>query len=112
MFIAYGKRKFLIRIFEPLFYKCPFCETRHTTEVFIYSYYFHILWIPVFPIRKIASAKCTECDTLRSEERFGPKLVDHVNEELKNVKHPFYSWTFLVLFGALILLIIIITSTR
>ena len=111
MFFVKGKGKIFIRIFEPLFYKCPYCDAESTTEVYFYSYYFHVFWIPVFPIRKIATAKCTECDTLRSEERFGPKLVDSVNEEMKSVKHPFYSWTLLILVGALILFAIIVSKT-
>jgi hypothetical protein len=112
MFIVYGKKKFFIRIFEPLFYKCPYCDSENSTEVFIYSRYFHIFWIPVFPIRKVAVAKCTECDTLRPEERFGPKLTEHLKEELKNIKHPFYSWTLLILLCLLILLIIFVVPKK
>jgi hypothetical protein len=112
MILIKGNGKFFIRFFTPLFYKCPYCDTENTTEVFIYSYYFHVFWIPVFPIKKVSTAKCTACESLRSEERFGPKLTDHVNEELKNTKHPFYSWTLLLLFGAIILLAIIISTIK
>ena len=110
MFIIHGKDKFFIRVFEPLFYKCPYCESVNSTEVFIYSQYFHFFWIPAFPIKKVAIAKCTECDTSRSQEKFGLKLSEHITEELKNTKHPFYSWTLLLLTGALILLAVILSQ--
>jgi hypothetical protein len=112
MFLIYGKRKFFIRSFEPLFYKCPYCEKESSTEVFIYSRYFHIFWIPVFPIAKEAVAKCNECDTTRPDERFGPKLNEHLKEELNNTKHPFYSRTLLIVFALLILLILIVAPKK
>jgi len=112
MFLIRGKGKFFIRLFDPLLYKCPYCDEINSTEVFIYSNYFHIFWIPVFPIKKVAIAKCTECNATRSDERFGPKLTEHLEEELKNTKHPFYSWALLILFCSLILLTIIIVSLK
>ena len=108
MFLIHGKRKFFIRLFEPLFYKCPYCDKINSTEVFIYSRYFHLFWIPVFPIRKEAVAKCNECDTARAEERFGPKLTEHLNEELSNTKHPFYSWSLLIALFLLLAFILIV----
>jgi hypothetical protein len=108
MFIIHGRRKLFIRVFEPLFYKCPYCESLNTTEVFIYSQCYHVFWIPIFPTKKIATAKCTECETFRPEERFGPKLTDHTKEELKNIKHPFYCWTLLIILGLLVFLIVIV----
>jgi len=110
MLLIHGKAKFFIRIFEPLFYKCPYCDEVNSTEVFIYSYYFHVFWIPVFPIKKVSTAKCTSCDSFRPVERYRPKLADHVNEELKTTKHPFYSWTLLIFFGSLILLALILNA--
>jgi hypothetical protein len=110
MFIVYGKKKLFIRMFEPLLYKCPYCDKTNTTEVFIYSNYVHLFWIPVFPFSKVASAKCIDCNSIRSEERFGPKLTEHLNEELANTKHPFYSWALLIFFSSLILLALILNA--
>lgn len=112
MLLIHGRRKFFIRSFEPLFYKCPYCDSISTTEVFIYSEYYHVFWIPIFPIRKTTAAKCTGCDATRSEERFGPQLIGCTTEELKNSKHPIYSWAMLIFFGLLILLAVILSQKK
>lgn len=112
MFLIYGKRKFFIRLFEPLFYKCPYCDNVNSTEVFIYSRYFHLFWIPVFPFKKEAVAKCNECNTTRPDERFGPKLTEHLKEELNNTRHPFYSWSLLIFMGSLFLFILVVAPKK
>jgi len=110
--LIHGEGRFFIRLFDPLLYKCPYCDEINSTEVFIYSYYFHIFWIPVFPTRKIAVARCTECNASRSEERFGPKLTEHLEIELKNTRHPFYSWTLLIILCSSVLLTMIIVAFK
>ena len=112
MLLIHGKAKFYIRHFEPLFYKCPYCDADSSTEVFIYSWYYHFFWIPVYPFKKEAIAKCTECGVKRPDERFGPKLTEHLREELGYSKHPLYAWTLLLVVCALIVLIIIIRLSR
>jgi len=112
MLFIYGKRKFFIRSFEPLFYECPFCETTNSTEVFIYSNYFHLFWIPVFPFAKSAVAKCTTCNSVRAEDRFGPKLNEALKEESSKTNHPIYSWTLILILLALLVMIIIVAPKK
>ena len=65
--------------------------------------------MPVFPFKKEAIAKCIECDSIRSEERFGPKLNEYLKEELVKTKHPFYTWTLLLLLISFLIFILVVT---
>lgn len=107
MFIIHGKNKTFIDIFEPLFYKCPNCQEENTTQVFIYSVYHHVFWIPIFPGNKEVTAKCFNCGSTRTKDRFGPKLTDHLNENIKKYKHPIITWSFTILLGLIILAMIL-----
>jgi zinc-ribbon family len=106
--LIYGKLKTSIGIFEPPFYKCPNCDQLHTTYVVVYSWYYHIFWIPVFPFEKDAVANCSECGFTRSEIKFGPGLIKDFEEKRKDYKHPWWAWSWTLIFLALILTIVII----
>jgi MFS-type transporter involved in bile tolerance (Atg22 family) len=107
-FIIYGSRKTSIGIFEPPFYKCPNCGELHTTYIIVYSIYYHIFWIPVFPYQKDAIANCSACSFLRNEIKFGPNLIKEFEEKRKEYKHPWWAWSWVIIFLALILTIIIV----
>jgi hypothetical protein len=106
--IIYGINKTSIGIFEPLFYKCPRCEELNTTYIVIYSFYYHIFWIPVFPIRKEPIATCSECGFVRDELKFGPSLIKEFEEKKKEYKHPWWTYLLTLIFLALIITIIIV----
>ena len=108
MLIFHGKRKTAIGIFEPLFYKCPNCEQLHSTYIVAYSWYFHIFWVPLFPYEKEFVANCSECGFTRSEIKFGPNLVKELGEKRKDFRHPWWTWSWLILFLGVVLYIIIV----
>jgi MFS-type transporter involved in bile tolerance (Atg22 family) len=106
--LIHGKQKTSIGVFEPLIYKCPNCEQLHTTYVVVYSIYFHIFWIPVFPYEKDAMANCTECGFKRPEIKFGPNLIKEFEEKRKNYRHPWWTWLLIIIFLGLILTAILV----
>ncbi len=106
-FMVYGSQKTSIGIFEPAFYKCPNCEENNTTYIVIYSIYYHVFWIPVFPYQKEVVANCSECGFLRNEIKFGPELVKLFKEKRKDYRHPLWTYTLAIIFGGIIIAIII-----
>lgn len=106
MLIFFGSQKTLSGIHDVFMYECPYCEKNNSTTLFVYSWYYHIFWIPLFPYSKEAHALCTECKTKRNEMKFGPKLVSEFKENKKQFRHPWWTWT--IIFFLLILTITIV----
>jgi MFS-type transporter involved in bile tolerance (Atg22 family) len=105
--LIYGSQKTSIGIFEPLFYKCPNCDELHTTYLVVYSIYYHIFWIPVFPYEKEAIANCSACSFLRNEINFGYNLIKEFEEKRKDFKHPWWTYTLSVIFSGIIIALIV-----
>ncbi len=108
MFIIYGSKKSYIKGYDPFMYKCPYCEEQNTTSINIYSKYYHIFWVPVFPFDKEGIATCNNCDAMRGEEKFGPILTSKFKEVTNKMKHPFYTYTLTALLIFFIVFIIIV----
>lgn len=110
-FVIYGSYKKAIGIFEPPFYKCPNCEEYNTSYIVVYSIYYHMFWIPIFPYEKEAVANCSECGFRRNEIKFGPNLIKEFSEKKKEYKHPWWTYSLVLLF-VIIILAAIITSPK
>ena len=108
MLFIYGSRKKMIGASDAFLYKCPYCEETNTTSIAFFSNYYHIFFIPIFPFGKEAYASCSNCGAARSDNKFGPELVKQTKEMEGKFKPPFYLYTWLILFGLLILLIFIV----
>ncbi|HWR32931.1 MAG TPA: hypothetical protein VN451_05375 [Chitinophagaceae bacterium] len=108
MLIFYGKMKTLIGSYEAFMYECPYCEKTNTTFLSVYSWYYHIFWIPLFPYLKEACALCSACKANRGENKFGPKLVSEFKENKKRFHHPWWTWMWTIIFFAVIVSIIIV----
>ncbi|MEO7923761.1 MAG: hypothetical protein ABIR30_08780 [Chitinophagaceae bacterium] len=110
MFIFYGKTKTMIDSIDVFMYECPYCEKNNTTILSVYSWYYHIFWIPFFPYLKEGYALCADCKTKRSELQFGPKLLSEYKEHSKKIRHPLWTWSISIILLLLILAIIIDAS--
>ncbi|ANE52165.1 zinc-ribbon domain-containing protein [Flavisolibacter tropicus] len=98
MFIIYGWRKKMVGAFDAFLYKCPYCEQTNTTTIAVYSKYYHIFWLPLFPYAKEAHAGCSSCNAARDDNKFGPELTKQAKEIQKEVKHPVYLYLLTILF--------------
>lgn len=92
----------------PPFYKCPRCEELHTTYIVVYSFYYHVFWVPVFPYTKGAIATCSACGFWRDETLFGPMLAQEFEGKKKEYKHPWWTYFFTLLVVFLIILAIVL----
>ena len=108
MLFIYGTRTKMIGTSDVFFYKCPYCEETSTTSVAFFSKYYHFFFIPVLPLSKEAYASYSHCGAGRNDSKFGPELVKQVKVIESQFKPPFYLYTWLILLGLLIFLIIII----
>ena len=105
--VFFGSKEHAIGIFEPPFYKCPNCQELHTTFIVVYSTYYHVYWIPVFPYEREAVATCSECGFRRSEIKFGPALIKEFHEKKRDFKHPWWTYTLTLVFALLFAMVIL-----
>lgn len=106
-FIIYGWKQTPVGLHEFDLYECPHCEKMNTTYAVIYSIYFHVFWIPFFPDHKLIITNCSECNFTRGAERFGPNLLEQCKGLTSKYRHPWWTWSLLLLLLTVFLAIII-----
>jgi len=85
--------------------KCSHCEQTTTHTISIYGKYFHVWWIPLFPIGKKGFSECNHCKkTLESKEMDEPIKLAYQKANA-NTKSPIWYWSGLIIIGLIIGLI-------
>jgi len=78
---------------------CPNCDANNLHITCVVKY-FHIFWIPTFPLERMAYPKCQNCG---QEPRItNQKTIDKIRQEKKSFQYPLYLYSG---FGAIALLI-------
>ncbi|MBL4670246.1 MAG: zinc-ribbon domain-containing protein [Flavobacteriales bacterium] len=91
--VIIGYRSTLIGETTLSFTTCEECGTKNSYTVFTYGRYFHVFWIPLFPIGKTYLAECSHCKKAYSKERLFTKEVReafHTERVRTPVKRPFW----------------------
>lgn len=83
--------------------ECPSCEQKTLTG-HVYSKYFDLFWIPVFPYSKKAVIECSHCKFVGEEKDIPMKAMGDVIELKQRAKTP--AWLFI---GSLLLVAFIST---
>jgi hypothetical protein len=83
--------------------KCSNCNTRDSLEMYTFSRYFHLFWIPVFPYRKEALTQCNHCKQVLNKKEFSADLLGQYEEMKMNIKTPYWQFIGAGLLAALII---------
>ena len=109
--IIFGTRASHIGSFEINDSTCDYCQNTGTRVISEFGQYFHIFWIPVFPIGKKTIGECAHCRRTLRKKEFSIELKRAYNEVKSAVKRPVWHWSGLILLGLLILLSIFVPRT-
>ena len=82
--------------------KCPHCQTKDSLEMYAFSRYAHVFWIPFFPYKKEAVTQCNHCKQVLHKKEFTAELLEKYEEMKPNLKKTYWQFIGLVLFIALI----------
>jgi hypothetical protein len=104
--IFFGRKRTAIDIGEA-FLKCPACESHKWADIMVFSLYFHIYWVPIFPYDKEVNIICKDCELKRFEMPFNEQSIGNLNEVKYKYKHPWRTYTGISIFLLLVLGIII-----
>jgi hypothetical protein len=92
---------------DEIFVKCASCEETTTADIMVYSKYFHIFWLPIFPFEKTAMTICSRCGLKREGISLDSKSILNSKEVKAHFKHPWWTYIGVMLFGLLIVSAII-----
>jgi hypothetical protein len=81
---------------------CSHCQ-QDAVWLFMYQHYFHIFWIPVFPLWKSTVSSCGHCKQTLTKKAFLPELQEDYLKIKQHAKTPW--WTFFLLIASVILVV-------
>ncbi|WP_299442460.1 zinc-ribbon domain-containing protein [uncultured Aquimarina sp.] len=89
---------------------CPFCKTKNQMWIQGYRKYFHVFWIPFFPLWKKVYSVCSHCKGAFEKKEFKNQELISSFEHFENnkIKIPWYHFTGIILVVLLIMLISIL----
>jgi hypothetical protein len=88
---------------EEILVNCPSCEGATTTDILVYSKYFHIFWIPIFPFEKTAMTICSDCGLKKQGISLDSKSILNSKEIKSNFRHPYWTYIGITIFSLMIL---------
>lgn len=103
-FIYFGTKETPIGVIEQLVY-CPACECDAAADIMVLSTYFHIYFLPLFPVSKEVNIICKKCGYKRYGSAFNSTTIKNYAELKGKFKHPWYTF----IFPAFVILVILLT---
>ncbi len=111
MFYVFGRNSTQIA-HAPTQVRCSHCQTDGSVGLHVYRHYFHVFWIPAFPLWKSSSSQCSHCKQVLKEKEFDDTLKSANIEAGRQAKTPLWTFSWLLILAALatVLTISIIAS--
>ncbi len=100
--IVYGWKATSIGSDHPMD-KCEHCGQQNCMEMHVFQKYFHVFWIPFFPIGKTGVSQCNHCkQVLKPNQMMGNTKLNY--ENLKQAsKSPIWVWAGAAVIAALVI---------
>lgn len=98
--IIFGTRTRVLTAFSTP-HNCSYCNTGKLNLVYTGSY-FHIFWIPIFPLGKRGMTECPHCKQVLTEREVGPQGRSYLHSQKAAVKTPIMHFLGLILIGLII----------
>lgn len=90
---------------------CTYCGTQGQLSVTVFSRYFSVFWIPVFPIGKVSVTVCEHCkQTLTSKEPLPETYRLPVQTVQQQASTPLTNFALLLLLGVGIVLVFVLAQ--
>ncbi len=98
----FGTKKVHVGIDEQVIY-CQSCEGEYMADLMILSSYFHIWYLPLFPVSKEVNIVCQNCGLKNYGLPLNSKVIKNYAELSRKFKHPWFTYLFI---GLIIFLIV------
>ncbi|SHG43345.1 zinc-ribbon domain-containing protein [Pedobacter caeni] len=88
---------------------CGHCDTGKLNLVYTIRY-FHIFWIPMFPLEKRAMTQCPHCKQVLTSNELAPESRNYLNTQKSAIRTPLKYFAGLIIIGLFILFIVVATA--
>ncbi len=101
--VFFGTKETPIGIDEEMLY-CQSCEGHSMADVMVLSSYFHIYYLPLFPVAKEVNIVCQKCGLKNYGLPLNSKVLSSSEVLRRKFRHPWYTYIFpgLILFLILV----------
>ena len=82
---------------------CTHCQQEETTYANFISRYFHLFWIPVFPVGKKAVSVCSHCKQVLTKKEMPAEYRTVVKQLKSSAKIPVWHFSGLIIGAVLVL---------
>jgi hypothetical protein len=106
MFIIFGIRSSRIKNISKRGYNCLHCLSQDSVHVFYYVKYFHIFYIPVFPISRYAVSACGHCKQALNYYQMSNSLKEAADTDKPKIPVKYFAG--LIVFATPILVVMLI----
>ena len=102
--IVWGTKKKDLKTGKITNVACPVCEQNSTMDYTIEMNYFHLYWIPFFPLKKFTTVYCDLCETGFEEKHFTQTIKNKLirENEIAPARFPVWSYAIPIILGILI----------
>lgn len=97
--IIFGTRASSYKSYSDTAYDCDHCGSKASVDLTFATRYFHIFWVPVFPIGKTGMSQCRHCKRALYRSQMPPQLQSGYNDARRRVKTPAKYFAGLILAG-------------
>ena len=112
MIVFFGIREKKISLEPAHQHSCNHCSQRKSLYIQTNCVYFHVFWIPVFPVYKKTYSICSNCRQALTSNEMPPDLHAKAGDLKKQAKIPWYLFTGSGLVMLFIILAIFISNTK
>ncbi|GEM_PF-959953 len=103
--LIFGTNKFKLKHAPFKGHRCVRCD-REETAIKIFGHYFHIFFIPIFPLKKSAIIGCKSCKHINAPNEVDQSVKDFMKSAKQSVKQPWYAYS-----GSMLLFLIVLGIT-
>ena len=83
--------------------KCAHCNSADTVHIYVFQKYFHVFWIPFFPIGQRIASQCTFCKQVLEVNQMPASYSEALQDAKQQSKTPWWAFIGVGLIGLLFL---------
>ena len=101
--ILFGRKAHHLGLQEVKKVVCVKCNKQNMV-ISVFQSFFHLLWLPMFPIKKKCASQCIECQNVQIEKKFNSQQREIAHDLKKEHATPYWTFagTFLFVIGLIL----------
>jgi len=90
---------------------CDYCHTEHSVRFYFWVRYFHVFWIPIFPLYRSGRSQCSHCKQVLEQSQMSQEMVVDYRVARKTAKTPLKYFSGLIIAAVFFILAVLAVVT-